>query len=194
MRARRIAFRTIRSAIVIRRPVAEAFDFYRDFRNLPRFLNDVMHVEITGRRTSTWTIQTPFGFDTRWPVVVTQVRANAAITYNIRSLIAPVRWHVAFTATPDGATEVVKEMRIPVGRLAEKIFSIFGTRPEREAQGNLSRLKELLEREANLSVVKALQASGGSLPGRSDGEDSHGHGNEGCDPCGARLDTSKMTG
>jgi len=162
MRAGRIAFRTIRSAVVIRRPVAEVFAFCRDFRNLPRFLGDVVHVEITGPRTSTWTIRTPFGFDTRWPVVVTNVRTNVSITYKMRSLIAPVRWHVAFAAAGEDATEVLKEMRIPGGRLAEKIFAIFGTPPEREVHANLARLKELLEAAhgAKLPVPDERRASG----------------------------------
>jgi uncharacterized protein YndB with AHSA1/START domain len=36
---------TIDATVTIRRPVEEVFAFYRDFRNLPRFLGDVVAVE-----------------------------------------------------------------------------------------------------------------------------------------------------
>jgi uncharacterized membrane protein len=36
---------TITSSVVIRRPVEQVFNFYRDFENLPSFLGDVMKIE-----------------------------------------------------------------------------------------------------------------------------------------------------
>ena len=39
------------ASVAIRCPVGEVFQFYRNFRNLPRFLGDVMAVEQTGPAT-----------------------------------------------------------------------------------------------------------------------------------------------
>ena len=36
---------TITVSVVIRRPVEQVFNFYRDFTNLPKFLGDVMKIE-----------------------------------------------------------------------------------------------------------------------------------------------------
>ena len=47
----------VQATVTIRRPVEEVFAFYRDFRNLPRFLGDVMAVEQTGPATSRWTVR-----------------------------------------------------------------------------------------------------------------------------------------
>ena len=69
------------AAVAIRRPVAEVFRFYRDFRNLPRFLGDVMAVEQTGPTTYRWTVQGPWGLRLDWTARVTEERADEYIGY-----------------------------------------------------------------------------------------------------------------
>jgi uncharacterized membrane protein len=48
--------RATEARVIIRRPVAAVFAFYRDFANLPRFLGDVMAVTPTGPATYRWTV------------------------------------------------------------------------------------------------------------------------------------------
>ena len=43
---------TIEASVTIHCPVEEVFRLYRDFRNLPRFLGDVMVIEQIGPATS----------------------------------------------------------------------------------------------------------------------------------------------
>jgi uncharacterized membrane protein len=120
-------------AVIIRRPVETVFAFYRDFRNLPRFLGDVVHVELTGDRTSCWAVRTPFGFDVHWPVFVTEIRTNAFIAYEMQSLLAPVRWYVDFSPADGGVATTVRErMTIPGGKVAEIVFGALGKPPARE--------------------------------------------------------------
>lgn len=147
MDADQIVSQAIEGVVVIRRPVDIVFDFYCDFRNLPQFLGDVVHVELTGDDASRWTIRTPFGFDVHWPVFVTEIRTNALIAYEMPSLLAPVRWSVAFTPAEEGKATMVRErMTVPGGKVAEIVLGVLGKPPPaREVQANLSRLKELLE-------------------------------------------------
>src|SRR5260370_37962145 len=46
---------TIEASVIIQRPVEKVFGFYRDFKNLPSFLGDVMAIEQIGPATSRWT-------------------------------------------------------------------------------------------------------------------------------------------
>ena len=46
----------IEATVTIQRPLNEVFGFYRDFKNLPSFLGDVMAIEPTGPATSRLTI------------------------------------------------------------------------------------------------------------------------------------------
>ena len=59
----------------------KVFEFYRDFRNLPTFLGDVMAVELIGPTTSRWTIQGPLGIRVPWLIRVTQECTNELIRY-----------------------------------------------------------------------------------------------------------------
>jgi uncharacterized membrane protein len=51
----------IEASVMIRRPIDDVFSFYRDFRNLSRFLGDVTVIEPLDRATYRWTIQGPLG-------------------------------------------------------------------------------------------------------------------------------------
>src|SRR5262249_12980110 len=77
---------TIEARVTIQRPVGEVFSFYRDFRNLPRFLGDVMAIEQIGPTTSLWTIQGPLGIRAHWTVKVTDERTNQLICYETVTL------------------------------------------------------------------------------------------------------------
>ena len=63
----------IEASVTIQRAVGEVFRFYRDFKNLPSFLGDVMAVEQIGPATSRWTIQGPLGIRANWTISVTEV-------------------------------------------------------------------------------------------------------------------------
>src|SRR5947208_2745105 len=72
---------TIDRNVTIERPVESVYEFYRDFRNLPKFLGDVMNIEQTGPAMSRWTIQGPLHIQTRWTIKVTEDRTNESICY-----------------------------------------------------------------------------------------------------------------
>lgn len=137
----------IAARVTIARPVGDVFEFYRDFRNLPRFLGDVMAVEPLGPSTYRWTIQGPLGLRLRWRMRVTDVRANALIRYE--TIAAPglkTRWHIRFTPIADGArTEVHETMQTPLGTFGRAGLSLLGKFPAEEVRANLNRLKQLME-------------------------------------------------
>ena len=65
---------TIEASVTIQRPVEEVFRFYRDFKNLPGFLGDVMGIEQIGPATSRWVIQGPLGIRANWTIRVKKSR------------------------------------------------------------------------------------------------------------------------
>jgi uncharacterized membrane protein len=134
------------ASVVIRRPTADVFRFYRDFTNLPAFLGDVMSVEPRGARTFRWTVQGPFGLRVRWVVRITHEREDALIRYRTVSTLGPAtRWDVYFTPLSRGETQVREAMTVPLGRVTSVPLSVVGKDPTHEVASNLRRLKELLE-------------------------------------------------
>jgi uncharacterized membrane protein len=87
----------IEASVTIQRAVGEVFRFYRDFRNLPSFLGDVMAIEQIDPATSRWTIQGPLGIRANWTIKVTEERTNELIRYETVTL-PPLKtsWEIHF--------------------------------------------------------------------------------------------------
>jgi uncharacterized membrane protein len=113
------------ATVTIGRPVEEVFAFYRDFRNLPRFLGDVMAVEPIDATRSRWTIQGPLGIRVHWTTTVTEERPNALIRYEIGG--AGTSWEIHFAPGPvAGSTEVREVMTTPLGKLGRAALLLIG--------------------------------------------------------------------
>jgi uncharacterized membrane protein len=138
---------TIEASVTIQRPVEDVFRFYRDFRNLPSFLGDVMAIEQTGPATSRWTIQGPLGIRAHWTIKVTEERANELIRYEtVASPGLITRWEIHFAPGPAaGQTEVRELMEAPLGRLGRAALALIGKFPAEEVKANLHRLKQVME-------------------------------------------------
>jgi uncharacterized membrane protein len=134
----------IESSVSIRRPVEEVFRFYRDFRNLPSVLGDVVRVEPIDPVTSRWTIQGPLGTRVRWTITVSEERPNEVIRYGTAGW--HTSWEIQFSPGPEPGSTVVREVvRSPLGRLGRAALALVGKFPEQEVTANLNRLKQMLE-------------------------------------------------
>ena len=137
----------IEATVTIQRPVSEVFAFYRDFRNLPSFLGDVMEVEPTGPATSRWTIEGPFGIRVHWTTEVTEERTNELIRYETATSSATkTHWEIYFSPGAEpGVTQVREVMKAPGGRFAMDALALIGKFPAQEVSANLHRFKQLME-------------------------------------------------
>ena len=138
---------TIEASVQIQRPIGEVFDFYRDFRNLPSFLGDVMAVEPKGPTTYRWTIEGPFGIRAHWTIEVTEERENELIRYESFGLPGlRAIWEIDFAPGVDaGWTDVREELTAPLGRFGRAAFALIGKNPAEEVPANLHRLKQVME-------------------------------------------------
>ena len=134
----------IEATVTIRRPVEEVFAFYRDFRNLPRFLGDVVAVEPIDARQYRWTIVGPLGIHAHWTTRVMEERPNALIRYEVGGMGSSWEIHFAAGAAP-GSTDVREVLRMPFGTVGRAALGLIGKHPAEEVSANLHRLKQLLE-------------------------------------------------
>lgn len=138
---------TIEGKVIINRPVGKVFEFYRNFRNLPSFLGDVMAIEETGATTYRWTIQGPLGIQAHWTIRVTEERINEVIRYEtVTSPALRTYWELYFAPGPTAdETEVHEVMKAPLGRLGRGALALIGKFPAQEVHANLHRLKQVME-------------------------------------------------
>lgn len=138
---------TIEASVTVRCAVEEVFRFYRDFKNLPSFLGDVMAIEQLDSATSRWTIQGPLGIRANWTIKVTEERTNELIRYEtVTSPALRTCWQIHFSpGSAAGETEVREVMKAPLGILGRAALALIGKFPAEEVASNLHRLKEVME-------------------------------------------------
>jgi uncharacterized membrane protein len=134
----------IEASVIIQRPVEEVFAFYRDLRNLPSFLGDVIAVEQIDPTTYRLTIQGPLGIRAHWRTMVTEERSNELIRYETSG--PGTSWEIHFAPGHEpGSTEVRELMKAPLGKVGRVALALIGKFPAEEVTANLHRLKQKLE-------------------------------------------------
>jgi uncharacterized membrane protein len=138
----------IERSIVIERTPNELYRFWRNFENLPQFMQDVRFVTVTDPIHSHWVIEGPAGKTVEWDAVVHHEIPNQSIAW--RSVEGSPVDHagtVLFHPTPEGFTEIkiVLNYSPPAGKLGEAVLEAFGKEPGERLEENLRRLKEIME-------------------------------------------------
>jgi uncharacterized membrane protein len=139
----------VKTATTVRRPPEEVYAFWHDFENLPRFMEHLEKVAVTGRGTSRWTAKAPGGRTVEWDAEIVDEETGRLISW--RSL-ARAGVHnsgkVTFQPAPgERGTEVRLELRydMPGGALGDIVAKLFGEEPEQQVRDDLRRFKHVVE-------------------------------------------------
>jgi uncharacterized membrane protein len=138
----------IRRAVTIDRPREEVYEFWRNFENLPRFMEHLVSVQVLDDRRSRWKARVPAGSTVEWDAEINDDRPNELITWrSLGSAGLPNTGTVRFLPSPQGGTEVRIELRfgVPGGRVAGVVAKVFKQAPQIQVARDLRRLKQLLE-------------------------------------------------
>ena len=139
----------VRKSIMIKRPAAEIYNFWRDFQNLPRVMEHLESVEVTGDKRSRWVAKGPAGKRVQWEAETTENRADELIAWrSIEGSTVENCGSVRFDRAPgDRGTFVRIELtyRPPAGVLGATIAKFLGEEPELQLEEDLRRFKQLME-------------------------------------------------
>jgi uncharacterized membrane protein len=139
----------VRRTITINRPPDELYRYWRDFRNLPRFMPRIRSVEVSGARRSHWTATGPGGLEFEWDAEVVDDRPGERIAWE--SLPGARVAHagiVRFQRAPGGrGTEVTVEIEYspPGGVAGAAVAQLTGRAPGQQLEEDLRRFKQLME-------------------------------------------------
>ena len=135
-------------AVLIARPRAEVYAFWRDLSNQPRFMENVRAVRTDGDR-STWTFAGALGQEVEVPVEVTEERENELIAWSsVEGAPIRTRGSVEFRDAPAGrGTYVDLEVEYvpPAGAAGRAFAHLLRRSPQVQARHGLKRLRMLLE-------------------------------------------------
>jgi uncharacterized membrane protein len=148
--------RKVERSIAVNRPVNEVYQFWRNFENLPRFMDHLESVTVIDETRSHWVAKAPAGAKVEWDAVIHNEINNELIAW--RSLPgADVNnaGSVHFTETSPGQTEVrvVLSYEPPAGELGAAVAKLLGEEPSQQVADDLRRFKQVME---------ALELSGNS--------------------------------
>lgn len=134
--------------ILIGRPVAEVYAYWRDLTNQSKFLENVKAVRVFGKR-STWTFPKAFGGDVEVEVQLTEEIENERLAWSsLPGAEVATHGSVEFRAAPAGrGTYVDLEMEYvpPAGSAGRAFANLTRRAPQQQIRHGLKRLKMLLE-------------------------------------------------
>jgi uncharacterized membrane protein len=139
----------VRKSLIIDRPREELYQFWRDFENLPRFMQHLESVKVTGANRSHWIAKGPGGKKVEWDAELTEDRPNELISW--RSVDGSELAHagsVRFESAAGGRGTIVRvDLRYhpPAGLVGVGIAKLLGRAPDQEIQRDLRQLKQMLE-------------------------------------------------
>lgn len=135
-------------AVTINRPVSELFSFFRDFANLPSFMENVERVEVLDAERSRWAVKAPGGKTVEWTSGITDELPDRLIAWaSEKGADVPNSGRIDFRPAGDRGTVVTATILYdpPAGAIGRLVAKIFQREPAIQARRDLRRFKQLME-------------------------------------------------
>jgi uncharacterized membrane protein len=139
----------VEESVTINRPVLEVYRFWRNFENLPRFMDHLESVTVIDDARSHWVAKGPAGTKVEWDAIIHNEVDDELIAW--RSLPgAEVNnaGSVHFTPTPDGSgtdVRVVLSYEPPAGMVGVAVAKLLGEEPSKQVADDLRRFKQVMD-------------------------------------------------
>ena len=139
----------VKHSVTIRRPAGELFGFWRQLENLPRFMVNLESVTQLDDRRSRWRVRGPLDSVIAWDAELINEVPDELLAWRSRpgSLVASagsVRFQPALGELGTRVT-VTMEYDPPFGVVGATISRWLGIDPDQQVEGDLHRLKVLME-------------------------------------------------
>ena len=141
----------VERAVTVNRPKEELYQMWRDFENLPRFMQHLESVEVddTDSGRSHWIAKGPMGKNIEWDSEIIEERENEFISWvSLEGADVDNSGFVRFKPAPGNRgteVKVVIEYAPPGGAVTAAIAKLFGEEPEQQIGDDLRRFKMIME-------------------------------------------------
>ncbi len=139
----------VRRTITIACSPEDAYRFWRNLENLPRFVAHLESIAVLDERRSHWIAKAPAGTSVEWDAEIIEDRPNDRIAWrSLPGADIESSGAVYFEPAPGGrGTEVSVEIRYqpPFGAAGKALAKLLGEEPGQQTDGDLRRLKQVLE-------------------------------------------------
>ena len=135
-------------AVTINRPRDELFAYWRDFANLPSFMDNVERIDVLDGKRSHWVVKAPAGRTVEWDAVVTEEREGELIAWaSTDGADVPNSGRIDFRDAGARGTVVTATILYdpPGGVIGKVVAKLFQREPAIQARRDLRRFKQLME-------------------------------------------------
>ena len=139
----------VEESVTIHRPVLEVYRFWRNFENLPRFMDHLESVTVLDDSRSHWVAKGPAGSRVEWDAIIHNEIEDELIAW--RSLPGSEinnAGSVHFTPTADASgtdVRVVLSYEPPAGKLGAYVAKLLGEEPSKQVADDLRRFKQVMD-------------------------------------------------
>ena len=139
----------VERSVTIAADPATLFAFWRNFENLPRFMEHLVSVRVDSPARSHWVAKAPAGGTVEWDAEIINEIPDSLIAWkSAADAEVPNAGSVHFTAAPAGRGTIVKvvmDVEPPAGKLGFVMAKLFGEDPDRQVREDLRKFKQLME-------------------------------------------------
>ena len=137
----------VEEAVTVNRPASELFRFWRNFENLPRFMNHLRAVAQREAGISHWVARGPAGMNVEWDArIINEIDGRLIAWQSLEGSEVSTAGSVNFREIPRG-TEVRVNLQYnpPAGKLGAAVARLLGEEPTVQIHEDLRRFKQLIE-------------------------------------------------
>lgn len=161
----------VERAVTVNRPREELYQVWRDFENLPGFMQHLESVRVddpeSGR--SHWVAKGPLDWRVEWDAEIIEERENELLVWkSLPGSTVESLGRVEFVDAPGGRGTIVRvwmQYNPPAGSLGAAFAKLFGREPGQQINEDLRRFKQIME-AGEIATVEG-QPSGGKAPNRT---------------------------
>jgi uncharacterized membrane protein len=135
--------------VTINRPRHELYAFWREFRNLPLFMDNIESVTVLDTERSHWIVRAPGGNTVEWDARITEDEPGELIAWeSIGDAKVRNSGRIEFRDSSNGRGTLVSATLVydpPAGGVGKMVAKLFQREPKIQARQDLRRFKQLME-------------------------------------------------
>jgi uncharacterized membrane protein len=154
----------VENSVLINKSPEELYRYWRNFENLPRFMDHLVSVINDGEQRSHWVVRSIGNAEVSWDAEIVNDIPDELIAWRTVENsdvdhAGSVRFERAGTGT---RVKVTMEYRPPAGKLGVGLAKLFGQEPRQMIESDLRRFKQLME-SGEIPTVEGQSHGGGTL-------------------------------
>lgn len=138
----------VQESIEVQAPLHDVYNYWSNFENFPRFMDNIEEVRMTGEDTSHWKVKGPAGVSVEFDARTTEMAPERSIGWNSLDGQVMTSGEVSFEEIQPDRTRVELTMNYadpPGGKAGEAAASILSD-PEKRTREDLQNFARIVER------------------------------------------------